>query len=208
MRVIGSPAVEVASPSGVLPTGDFATPWRVVLVGDTPGQLLESTAALNLAAPLSMEDASRVKQGKALFNWRTLGHQAEDGFSYRVDTLTLKRLIDFAAANGIEYVQVDDTWFEIIYQGRLLKQAEGFDVEEVAEHAAANGVDLVIYADRRPEYRIVKTTDEEIFDLFSGLGAAGVKYGFRGNDAPFTRSAVSGTAERRIVINFHDNPTQ
>lgn len=205
-RVTGSPAVEATSRSRILPAGPFATPWRVVLVGDTPGQLLESTVALNLAAPLSLKDAYWVEPGKALFNWRTLGYQAEDGFTYGVDTPTLKRLIDFAAANGIEYVQVDDTWFELIYKGGLLKQAEGFDIEEVAEHAATNGVDLVIYVDRRPEHRIVKTTDEEIFELFSGLGAVGVKYGFRGNDAPFTRSAVSGTAERRMVINFHDNP--
>ena len=184
--VVGSPSVTATSQSAVLAAGDFVSPWRVVLVGDTPGDLLESTVAVNSAAPLALDDASWVTPGKALFNWRTLGYQTDDGFTYRIDTPTLKRLIDFAAANGIEYVKVDDNWFQLIQNGRLLLQASGFDIDDVIEFAESKGVRIVIYVDRNPERRIIKTTDEQIFELYDGLGGSAT-------------STVSGVTTLRLL---------
>ena len=207
-RVTGEAALKTNHKSQTVPAGDFVSPWRVVLVGDTPGDLLESTVALNLAAPLVLDDASWVKPGKALSNWRTLGYQTDDGlFTYRLNTATLKRLIDFAADNGIEYVDVDDDWFTRINNGQLVSQASDFDIEEVIAHADTKGVAITIYVDQRPAGRITNTTDEQLYQLFSNLGGSAIKYGFRGNDAPFTRAALRGTAAKQMLINFHDDPT-
>ena len=207
-RVNGEAALKTNHKSQTVPAGDFVSPWRVVLVGDTPGDLLESTVALNLAAPLVLDDASWVKPGKALSNWRTLGYQTDDGlFTYRLNTATLKRLIDFAADNGIEYVDVDDDWFTRINNGQLVSQASDFDIEEVIAHADTKGVAITIYVDQRPAARITNTTDEQLYQLFSNLGGSAIKYGFRGNDAPFTRAALQGTAAKQMLINFHDDPT-
>lgn len=38
------------------------------------------------------------------------------------------------------------------------------------------------------------------------LGAAGIKYGFMGNNAGFTRMAVEQSAKNRLLIDFHDGP--
>ena len=66
---------------------------------------------------------------------------------------------------------------------------------------------IVIYVDLRPANRVTGTTDEQLYQLFDGLGAAAIKYGFRGNNASFTRAAIRSTAEKEMVINFHDDPT-
>ena len=207
-RVTGEAALKADHKSQTVSAGDFVSPWRVVLVGDTPGDLLESTVALNLAAPLALDDASWVKPGKGLSNWRTLGYQTDDGlFTYRLNTATLKRLIDFAADNGIEYVDVDDDWFTRINNGQLVSQISDFDIEEVIAHADTKGVAITIYVDQRPASQITNTTDEQLYQLFSNLGGSAIKYGFRGNDAPFTRAALRGTAAKQMLINFHDDPT-
>ena len=189
-----------------VPSGDFVTPWRVVLVGDTPGDLLESTVTVNLAAPLSLADASWVTPGKGLFNWRTLGYVADDDFTYEQNTASVKRLIDFAADNGIEYVQVTDGWFGEIDNGQLISQAEGFSVEETMVHAGAKGVGIILYAARTGGRQVTNTTDEELFQLLHDLGAVGVKHDYGGNNAPFTRAALKSTAQKQMLLNIHANP--
>ena len=205
--ITGEAVVTANIESQAVPDGDFVSPWRVVLVGDTPGDLLESTVAINLAAPLALNDASWVKPGKVLFNWRTLGYQTDDGsFTYGINTATLKRLIDFATDNGLEYVQVDDNWYTLIDNGQIVSQASNFDIEQVLEYADTKGVAIIIYVDRQPARWVINTTDEQIYQLFSDLGAAAIKYGFRSNNAPFTRAALQSTAAKQMLINFHDSP--
>ena len=207
-RVAGEPAVTSNNQSDAVPASDFVTPWRVILVGDEPGDLLESSIVVNLAAPLALADPSWIKPGKALFNWRTLGYTTDDGtFTYTYGVDSLKRLIDFVAEQGLDYVQIDDNWWVLIENGQIVTQATDFDIEDVMAYAATKGVDMVIYVDRLPDNRVVNTTDEQIYQLFSDLGGKSVKYGFEGNRAPFTRDAIRGTAAREMMINFHDNPT-
>ena len=204
--VSGQAAVKSEMESLAVPSGDFVTPWRVVLVGDTPGDLLESTVTVNLAAPLSLADASWVTPGKGLFNWRTLGYVADDDFTYEQNTASVKRLIDFAADNGIEYVQVTDGWFGEIDNGQLISQAEGFSVEETMVHAGAKGVGIILYAARTGGRQVTNTTDEELFQLLHDLGAVGVKHDYGGNNAPFTRAALKSTAQKQMLLNIHANP--
>ncbi|MYJ99134.1 MAG: hypothetical protein F4028_09070, partial [Acidimicrobiaceae bacterium] len=186
---------------------DFVTPWRVVTVGDDPGDLLESTVALNLAAPLALEDTSWVQPGKSLWNWRVIGYKV-GGFTYDKDTATLKRFVDFAADNNIEYVLQDDFWWKEIKGGKITDSIPGFDMEDLISYARSKGVNILIYTDRvhSAGKTIVDTSDRQLFDLFRDLGARGVKYGFQGSDVPFTREAIKLAAEHELLINFHDTP--
>ena len=209
-RVAGKPAVTSFMDSEpIASASSFITPWRVVLVGDTPGDLLESTVPVNLASPLELLDTSWIKPGKGLFNWRTLGYQAADGFTYEVTTDTVKRLIDFVAEEGLDYVGVDDGWWTNITNGQIVSQAVDFDINTVMSYAASKNVDMVVYIDVRPNRNKVRnTTDEEIFALIDSLGAKGVKWDYRGPDVPFTRESLRSTARKEMVINFHARPVR
>ena len=209
-RVTGESAVRSNMESLAVTAGDFVSPWRVILVGDTPGDLLESTVSVNLAAPLALDDASWLKPGKALFNWRTLGYETDNGsFTYRKNTDTLKHMIDFVAdTKGLDYVQIDDGWWNLIKDGEVVTQANNFDIETVMNYADTKDVNMIIYVDRHPNPNVIQnTTDEQLYQLLKDLGAKAVKYGFWGNDAPFTRAALESTADKEMVINFHDSPT-
>ena len=45
------------------------TPWRVILVGDRPGALLESGTLYCLNEPSVIKDVSWIKPGKITFSW-------------------------------------------------------------------------------------------------------------------------------------------
>lgn len=57
----------------------FTTPWRVIMVADSPGKLIENnTLILNLNPPSKIEDTSWIKPGLSAWHWWS-GHRAEGG---------------------------------------------------------------------------------------------------------------------------------
>ncbi|CAA6676332.1 MULTISPECIES: glycoside hydrolase family 97 protein [unclassified Lentimonas] len=181
----------------------FVTPWRVILVGGSLGDLLESTVALNLAAPCEIADTSWIKAGKGFWDWRVHGYDNGE-FNYGINTQSYLRFIDFAAKHGIEYLTIDDHWYLGSPDGTLIADP-AIDMPKVMAYAKEQGVEIVLYFDRRGRKGKL-LADPELFEYFSSLGAAGMKYGFQGADVEFTRSSIQGTAENQLFIFYHDNP--
>ena len=75
------------------------TPWRVLLIGDRPEQLLESDIITSLNLPSKIADASWIRPGKIV---RTL------------DASATRATIDFAASAGLEYVLAPSASQEIL----------------------------------------------------------------------------------------------
>jgi alpha-glucosidase len=205
----GFPAARFSSKGGILQTESRAritskgllTPWRVVLIGDQPGALLTSTTPLNLAAECKVEDTSWIKPGTCLWDWRVHGYKAGE-FRYGIDSESYKRFIDFAARNRIPYFLIDDTWFQRVENGKLVIKPT-VDIKGIMKYADEKGVDIILYYDRKKGGSL---GDNALFKLYSELGAAGIKYGFMGNNAKFTRMAVEQSAANNLLVDFHDNP--
>ncbi len=177
------------------------TPWRVILLGTQPGALLTSTVPSNLAAECKLKDTSWIKPGKSLWDWRVHGYKAGD-FTYGINTASYKRFIDFAAENNIHYFLIDDTWFRKVANGKLIIKPE-VDMKQIMGYAKQKGVDIILYYDRK---KGASLGDDALFKLYSEFGAAGVKYGFMGNNPQFTRKAVEQSAENKLLVDFHDGP--
>ena len=176
------------------------TPWRVILIGDTAGDLTVNTVALNLAAPCKLEDTSWIKAGKGLWDWRIHGYDAGD-FVYGINTKSYLHLIDFCAEQGLEYFTVDDHWFTEAGDGKM-KVSPEVDIEKVIGYAKEKGVMIMLYYDRKKG----NFGDETLFAHYGNLRASGMKYGFMGNKAGFTRNAIDKAAANKLLINFHDGP--
>jgi alpha-glucosidase len=80
----------------------FASPWRVVLLGETEGRLVEHEhLVLNLNPPCAIADTSWIRPGKTISN---------EGAA-PLETRVLERLVDFASANAVRYLQLDWGWY-------------------------------------------------------------------------------------------------
>jgi alpha-glucosidase len=81
----------------------FVTPWRTVIVADSPGDLITSYLILNLNEPCKIPDISWIKPGKYIGIWWGI-HQGlytwSQGPRHGATTANTKKYIDFAAANG------------------------------------------------------------------------------------------------------------
>ena len=181
---------------------EYSTPWRVFLIGKQPGDMILNPVPLNLAAELKLEDASWVKPGKAMWDWMSREYETDNGFTYGIDTASYKRLIDFGSGNNIRYLLLDWYWYTI--QDGEFAVAPAVDIEEVISYGRERGVQLLLYWD---EWRGGTLPMEQVFRLYSNLGAAGLKYGFKGNDAAFTAEAITLAAKHKLLIDFHDKVT-
>lgn len=177
------------------------TPWKVILLGKTAGDLVTNTVAMNLATPCKLEKTDWIKPGKTLWDWRVHGYTAPDGFTYGINNESYKRFIDFAAEKGIEYFLIDDSWYIHASKGHF-ELSDKLDLKEISAYAEKKGVDLILYYDRKHgEYG-----DIELFPYYQSLGMSGIKYGFMGRDIDFSRDAICQSAESELLIDFHDNP--
>ena len=50
-------------------TAPFQSPWRVLMIGDAPGRLIESNILLNLNPPSKIADTSWIQAGKSAWDW-------------------------------------------------------------------------------------------------------------------------------------------
>ena len=181
----------VSSSSAISLGGGHVTAWRVLLLGETMGDFLENTVVLNLAAPCQIDDVSWIKPGKGIWEWRIRGYN-NGQFRYNLNAQTLNHYIDFLAEQGFEWLNIDCTWSK--------RQAE---LEKVFVHAKAKGVKLMLYYDIRNSVFI---EEDKLFGHYAELGAYGIKHGLARDNAEFSRNAIKGAAESKLLINFHDRP--
>ena len=108
------------------------TSWRAFVLGENPGDLIESNLLVNLNEACKIDDHSWIKPGRAMWDWRVWGYTAADGFQYGLNTVSHKRFIDFAAKNNVQYLLIDADWYgpEFEDSSDPTSAREGVDIEE------------------------------------------------------------------------------
>jgi len=175
--------------------GPYATPWRVIMVADQPGRLLQNNdLLLNLNEPSKIEDASWVKPGKIM----------------RINELTTegaKKVINFASKHNIEYVHFDTKWYGIeTFANSDPRKTYGpaLDMEEVARYARSKNVGVWLYVNQRALYNHL----DEILPIYQKWGIAGLKFGFVWVGSQFwttwLHNAVRKCAQHQLMVDIHD----
>lgn len=166
----------------------FRTPWRTVIVGDTPGDLTTSRLMLNLNEPCRIEDTSWIRPAKYIGIWWSMHLFQEtwaQGPHHGATTENAKRYIDFAAENGIQGVLVegwnvgwDGEWTKHPERFRFTEPYPDFDIEAVARYAAERSVELIGHHETGADTKNYEAQMEEAFALCRRLGINYVKTGY------------------------------
>ena len=190
-------------------TQSTRTSWRAFVLGETPGDLIESDLIVNLNEPCKIDDTSWIKPGRSMWDWRVWGYTAPDGFRYGLDTRSHKRFIDFAAANNVQYLLIDADWYgpEFDDTSDPTSAREGVDIEQCMAYAKSHGVGIILYLN---DVGAKKFGLERVLKQFSDWGVSGIKYGFMSGTPKEkvlnTRRIVELCAKYKLTVNFHDNP--
>jgi alpha-glucosidase len=191
-------APQVDNPSlcvtGTLP---HHSAWRVLMVGDEPGRLIESTVITSLNPPSKIKDTAWIHAGKAAWDWWS-GNIGPDGKS-AFTTDTMKYYVDFAAQSGFRYMLIDAGW-----SGRDITRMNGrVDVPAVVRYAAAKRVKVWIWI----SYSQANREMDQAFPLYEKWGVAGVKIDFVERDdqagIAFYYRAAKTAARYHLMVDFH-----
>ena len=174
------------------------SPWRVLMVGDTPGKLIESNVITSLNPESEIKDTSWIHGGLTAWNWWS-GDIGPDGKS-AFTTANMKYYVDFAARSGLPYMLIDAGWS---VPGDITQMNGKIDVPEVVRYAASKNVKVWIWL----TYTEADRQLEEAFPLYEKWGVAGLKIDFVERDDQkgidfYYRAAELG-ARHKLMLDFH-----
>ena len=84
------------------------SPWRVIMLADKLGSLIESNLIGNLNPPPNF-DTSWIRPGKTAWDWWS-GPYLPPPDKGGTDMPTIRRYVDFASLAGFEYMMIDEGW--------------------------------------------------------------------------------------------------
>lgn len=172
--------------------------WRVMLAGDQPGRLVESSVIESLNPPSAIADTSWIHAGKSAWDWwsGSIGPDGKPAFT----TATMKYYVDFAARSHLEYMLVDAGWSAA---GDITKMNGRVDIPALVEYAAAKNVKVWIWL----HWSEVDRQMEQAFPLYEKWGVAGVKIDFMSRDdqsmIEFYYRVAELAARHHLMVDFH-----
>jgi alpha-glucosidase len=185
--------------------GSRYTPWRVLMIAEDPGRLVESNIVFNLNDPSKL-DFSWVKPGTAQDDWSCDQTVKGTGWEGAMDTRTMKHFIDFCADYGIDYMSIDAGWYGLDWSDTTLdltKPIPEIDIPYLVEYANEKGVDVFLWT----LSTLLKKQIDEVIPLFKKWGIRGFNVDFFDSDDQETvnvvNSIVKKAAENQLMVEFH-----
>jgi alpha-glucosidase len=180
--------------------GTRAFPWRILGVAETDADLLTSSLVYLLARPSEIADTSWIRPGKVAWDWWNAWNLHGVPFKSGVNTKTYEHYVDFASRHGIEYVILDEGWYEL---GDVLKVVPEMDMEALTAYARQKNVGIVLWV-------VWKTLEEKLdaaLDRYEKWGIKGLKVDFmQRDDQPlmnYYARICREAAKRKMVVDFH-----
>jgi alpha-glucosidase len=179
----------------------LVSPWRYILAGTSPADLLQKNyLVLNLNKPNQIANTDWIHPGKVL----------------RESTLTTDgaiNCIDFAASHGIRYISFDAGWYgkedsDTSDATRVsvdpARSKGPLDLKKVIAYGKKNNVGVILYVNRRALERQLDT----LLPLYQSWGIKGLKFGFvQVGSQQWTNwlhEAVRKAAKYKMVVDIHD----
>ena len=222
------------------------TPWRTIMIVDDARKVLASRLILNLNEPCKIEDTSWIKPVKYMGVWwelitgkntwnytdqlpsvklgETDYSQLQPNGRHGACNETVKRYIDFAAANGFDQLLIEgwnegwEDWFgnSKDYVFDFVTPYPDFDIKMLNEYAQSKGMRLMMHHETSSSVRNYERHLEAAYDLMDKYGYNSVKSGYVGNIIPrgehhysqwmvnHYQYCVEQAAKHHIMVNAHE----
>jgi alpha-glucosidase len=194
------------------------SPWRVVLLADAAGKLLESNLVLCLNDP-PQGDFAWARPGKTTFHWwyGEFEDYYKPPFKPGVQLNKHREYIDFAARNNITYHSVSGdgrSWY--VQSGTdyatptpdadVLTPRPEIELPKILEYGQERGVGIRLWVHWKP----LSEKLEEAFTLYESWGVKGLMVDFLDRDDQemndFSERMLESAARHKLHIQIHGSP--
>lgn len=181
-------------------TRDF--PWRVLAISESDAEMPENNMVFLLASPSRIGDDSWVKPGKSAWewwnNWGLYGVDFEAGINME----TYRYYIDFASQFGLEYIILDEGWYEP-KSGDMMSVVSHLDLPKLVAYAESKGVGIVLWT----VFNVLDEQLEEACAHYAAMGIKGFKVDFLDRDdqqaVEMTYRIAEETAKHHLFLDLH-----
>jgi alpha-glucosidase len=184
------------------------TPWRVVMIGATPGALIENTLVTSLN-PAARGDFSWVKPGKTAWDWWS-GPVLAGVPKAGTNDATIRGFIDFAAEQKLPYMMIDDGWYVNSGDGGYLKPGADatrtipdVNMPALVDYAGQRRIGLILWV----HWKLLDRDMDRLLPLYAKWGIKGVKVDFMDRDDQemigFYHRLAAATARNKLLLDLH-----
>ena len=177
-------------------------PWRIISLTDDDTKMPTSNLVYALATPSRVADTSWIKPGKVAWDWWNDWGLRQVDFKAGINTDTYKYYIDFASENGIEYIVLDEGWYDP-KSGDMLTVVPDINLPELIEYGKHRGVGIVLWT----VFNVLDTQLEEACKKYSDMGIKGFKVDFLDRDdqegVEMVYRICEGTAKHNLMLDLH-----
>jgi len=176
------------------------TPWRVLMIGESPGTLIESEIIQNLNDPCAIKDPSWIKPGISAWDHWWSGE-------VKMEMPVIKQYIDLASSMGWPYMLVDWQWYGKFNtpEADITKWAPQIDMPEIIRYAASKDVKIIVWLYSSDVNR--NGAFKKTFPLYHQWGIAGIKIDFMDRDdqhmVNWYHDIIKCAAENQLLVDFH-----
>ncbi len=183
-----------------LVNGPRSFPWRIMVIVPEDKDLIASQMVFRLASEPSLKDVDWIKPGKVAWDWWNANNIYNVDFKAGINTETYKYYIDFAAKYGIEYIIMDEGWYQL---GDLTAINPDINMDELVAYAKQKKVGIILWV-------VWKTLYDQLDDamsMFSQWGISGIKVDFMQRDDQWMVNyywlIAKRAAENHLLVDFH-----
>jgi len=183
--------------------GPFVTPWRTVLVADTPMALADSRIELNLNEPSKLADTSWIQIGKYVGVWWEMHLNKStwgSGDKHGANNANVKRYIDFASKYGFGGVLAegwnlgwDGDWIANGKHFSFTQSYPDFDLPGLAAYARERGVRIIGHNETAGAVENYENQLEAAMAQYAANGVSVVKTGYVKPNGSIERTLEDGS---------------
>ena len=183
-------------------TGARNYPWRVLAVTTDDRQMPVNNLVYALASPNRIGDYSWVNTGKVAWDWWNDWNLKGVPFQAGINMDTYKYYIDFASQNGIEFVVLDEGWYNP-KSGDMLTVIPELNLEELIAYGKQKKVDIILWT----VFNVLDKQLEAACKKYSEMGIKGFKVDFLDRDDQTAVEMVyriaEATAKHKLTLDLH-----
>ncbi len=180
--------------------GARSFPWRILAIAETDADLITNQLSFLLGERNVIEDPTWIKPGKVSWDWWNAMNLYGVDFKSGVNTKSYKYYIDFASEYGIEYIILDEGWYEL---GDLMTLTPNINMEEILSYAKQKDVGVILWV----IWKTLWDQWDEAFDQFEKWEIKGIKVDFMQRDdqwmVNYYEKVAQECAKRKLLVDFH-----
>lgn len=182
--------------------GSRSYPWRVLAITEKDTDMPVNNLVYALASPNRIGDTSWIKTGKVAWDWWNDWNLKGVPFKAGINMDTYKYYIDFASRNGLEFIVLDEGWYDP-KSGDMLTVIPELDLTELIAYGKSKGVEIVLWT----VFNVLDSQLEAACKKYADMEIKGFKVDFLDRDDQTAVEMVyriaEMTARYKLTLDLH-----